>query len=49
LIASDFRRVGAEQIRDIEEPNWGRWRHAVEKYLRGPKLRASLAALVDVG
>jgi len=48
MIASDFRQGGGERIRDMEEPNWGRWRHAIDKYLRGPKLRASLAELLDV-
>lgn len=47
-IANDFKKGGSEIIEVINEPNWGKWRHDISKYLRGPKLRASLAKLLDL-
>lgn len=42
--ANDFKRDGRKVIKDIEETNWGRWRHNIVKYLSGPKLREELRA-----
>ncbi len=41
-----YRKAGVEQVIDLNEQNWGTWRHDIAKYLHGPKLRASLAALL---
>src|SRR3990170_3487923 len=48
-IAGDYRRDGADEVVDINEPNWGRWRHDIGKYLHGAQLRRSLADLLRVG
>jgi hypothetical protein len=47
-IADDYRREGRAVVEDLEEPNWGPWRHSITKYLQGPKLRARLAQLLGV-
>lgn len=44
-LANDFRRDGAEVVVDIEEENWGTWRHSATKYLKGPQLRHALRRL----
>jgi hypothetical protein len=41
--ADDYRRAGDELVRDINEQNYGKWRHNVSKYLGGSKLRAALS------
>ena len=40
--ANDYRRAGAELVQDINEQNYGRWRHNISKYLGGEELRAAL-------
>jgi hypothetical protein len=40
--ANDYKRDGKKTIKDINEQNWGKWRHNIVKYLSGPKLRAEL-------
>jgi hypothetical protein len=47
-LANDYRRGGAEAVEDIHEPNWGRWRHDITKYLQGPQLRAALKQLLGL-
>ncbi len=47
-IAGDFRRGGADAVVDVNEPNWGRWRHDIGKYLRGQQLRTHLADALGV-
>jgi predicted phosphodiesterase len=47
-LANDFRRNGERVVTDISEPNHGWWRHDIAKYLRGPKLRKSLADLLAI-
>lgn len=44
-LANDFRKNGQEVVIDVEEENWGRWRHSATKYLKGPKLRKALRSL----
>ena len=44
-LANDFRLNGQEQVVDVNEQNWGRWRHSATKYFKGPKLRHHLRAL----
>jgi hypothetical protein len=47
-IANDFKRSGKEVIEVINEPNSGAWRHSISKYFAGPKLRASLRAMLKI-
>ena len=44
-LANDFLKAGTEVVIDIEESNWGRWRHSATKYLQGKQLRAQLRRL----
>lgn len=44
--ANDYRRSGMEIVRDINEQNYGRWRHNISKYLEGNELRLALANLL---
>ena len=46
-LANDFRKSGKAIVIDIEEDNWGSWRHSATKYLKGPKLRAQLRRLCN--
>lgn len=43
-----FRRHREEAVVDINEQNWGKWRHDISKYLRGPLLRDHVAAMLGV-
>jgi hypothetical protein len=45
-LAGDFRRAGQDAVEEIEEPSSGLWRHNINKYLRGAKLRARLSSLL---
>jgi len=47
--ANDYRRRGENVVEDIEEPNWGKWRHSVSKYLQGKKLRGALREMLVGG
>jgi hypothetical protein len=47
-LANDYRRGGSGVIHDIHEPNWGKWRHSITKYLRGQQLRSELRRLLDL-
>jgi hypothetical protein len=40
--ANDYRKGGIPVVRDIEESNWGKWRHTITKYLKGPQMRHAL-------
>lgn len=40
--ANDYKLAGKSVIKDINEQNWGKWRHNIVKYLSGPLLRAQL-------
>jgi pimeloyl-ACP methyl ester carboxylesterase len=42
----DYQRAGSKAIRDVHEPNYGRWRHSISKYLGGVKLRAAVEELL---
>jgi hypothetical protein len=46
FLANDFREGGHNKITDINEQNYGPWRHSVVKYLRGPQLREALNGLL---
>jgi pimeloyl-ACP methyl ester carboxylesterase len=47
-LARDYQHRGDRLIRDVEEPNYGRWRHSISKYLAGVKLRAALEELLGL-
>lgn len=44
-LANDFRKNGVRAVTDVEEANWGRWRHSATKYFKGTKLRGHLRRL----
>ena len=46
-LANDFLRAGQRVIQDIHEPNSGQWRHDIQKYLRGRKLREALRGVLQ--
>jgi pimeloyl-ACP methyl ester carboxylesterase len=46
--ANDYCKDGLNVVRDIEESNWGNWRHTITKYLKGPKLRASVREVLGL-
>ncbi len=48
-LANDFRRNGEKAVVDVEEENWGTWRHSATKYLKGRKLRSHLRRLCGRG
>jgi hypothetical protein len=46
--ANDYMREGNPKVEDINEQNYGSWRHDITKYMRGPKLRQALRELLDL-
>ncbi len=46
--ANDFKPVNGKKVEDIEESNWGDWRHTITHYLAGVKFRAALAASLGI-
>lgn len=44
-LASDYKQNAKEVVIDVEESNWGVWRHSATKYLKGPALRKHLRDL----
>jgi hypothetical protein len=47
-LARGYQRGRDRVIRDIDEPNYGRWRHSISKYLAGVQLRAALEELLGL-
>ena len=45
-LAGDYQRAGSKVVRDVHEPNYGRWRHSISKYLGGVKLRTAVEELL---
>lgn len=43
-----YRRGGESAVVDVNEENWGKWRHDIAKYLRGERLRKELAGLLGI-
>lgn len=41
-LANDYRKDKQKVVQDINEQNWGKWRHSIDKYLAGDKLRTAL-------
>jgi len=46
-LTNDYMRSGLPAVEDIHEPNWGKWRHDISKYLRGSRLRERLKFLLS--
>ena len=46
--ANDYQRDGHSAVRDINEQNWGDWRHSIHKYLSGTILRSELRRLLGI-
>jgi hypothetical protein len=46
-LANDFKRGYAEIVEDINEQNYGKWRHDVSKYLGGRLLRSRLEKMLS--
>ena len=47
-LANDYCQAGAAVIEDIEEENWGAWRHNITHYLQGKKLRSAMTAALKI-
>jgi hypothetical protein len=45
---NDYRRDGEGAIFDIDEPNYGAWRHSIVKYFAGPRLRGELERMLQL-
>jgi len=44
-LANDFLKAGEKAVIDVNEQNWGTWRHSATKYFKGPMLRRHLRRL----
>lgn len=47
-LANDYKKQGIPFVNDIEEANWGTWRHSISKYLQGKLLRNNLAKMLNL-
>ncbi|RPI41564.1 MAG: alpha/beta hydrolase [Betaproteobacteria bacterium] len=47
-LANDYRAVEGRSVEDIEEANWGKWRHTITHYFAGTRLRRALAEAVGI-
>jgi hypothetical protein len=48
LIANDYMRGGEKVVEDLEQVNWGTWRHSISKYLQGKHLRDRLSKMLNL-
>ena len=48
MLANDYQLGGSEIVEDVNEQNFGKWRHSIDKYLAGELLRDGLARLLGV-
>jgi hypothetical protein len=46
--ANDYRLRGERVVVDVQESNYGRWRHSIEKYFAGDRLRGHLRLLLGL-
>ncbi len=46
IVADDYRRSGRDVVVDMNEENYGPWRHDISKYLHGALLRQKLSGLL---
>jgi pimeloyl-ACP methyl ester carboxylesterase len=44
-LANDYLDGRRERVTDLNEQNWGEWRHTITHYLKGPQFRATLRRL----
>ena len=47
-LANDFRRDAKTVVDDLNEQNYGSWRHDISKYMRGQHLREKLRGLLKL-
>jgi hypothetical protein len=47
-LGNDYRRDGKPAVDDLNEQNYGSWRHDISKYLRGQNLREKLRGLLKL-
>jgi hypothetical protein len=47
-IANDYQMAGRKVIKDLNEQNWGAWRHDMTKYLQGEQFRGRLRTLLSL-
>lgn len=45
-IGGDYCRSGAKVVDDLHQPGWGRWRHGIDRYLAGQRLRDAFVAIL---
>jgi hypothetical protein len=46
--SNDYRRGGQKAVEDVNEQNFGKWRHNISKYLGGTQLRARLREMLGL-
>nr|WP_315393977.1 hypothetical protein [uncultured Duganella sp.] len=46
--ANDYESVNGKSVEDVEEGNWGSWRHTITHYFAGKLFRAHLAKALGV-
>lgn len=47
-ITNDYRQNGNELVDDVNEQNWGTWRHNISNYLAGSELRGKLRDMLEL-
>ena len=45
---NDYEPVAGKSVEDVEEGNWGSWRHTITHYFAGKLFRAHLAIALGV-
>ncbi|WP_271009038.1 PGAP1-like alpha/beta domain-containing protein [Paucibacter sp. B51] len=46
--ANDYTVVDGKKVEDLEESNWGSWRHTITHYLAGVRFRGALAGALGI-
>ncbi len=46
--ANDYTVVDGRKVEDLEESNWGNWRHTITHYLAGVRFRGALASTLGI-
>lgn len=46
--ANDYTVVDGRKVEDLEESNWGSWRHTITHYLAGVRFRGALASTLGI-
>jgi len=47
-VRATYLQAGSPVVENIEESNWGTWRHSIGKYLQGKKLRSNLGQMLGI-